>query len=90
MIRIAFCQTNRLFICWRERKRKYVSQRQMACSKQKWISTATVPVNNCKNLDPPYFVLPSTFKDIVQPKERGAKRGTNQFAYTSHTIADDF
>jgi hypothetical protein len=29
--------------CWRERKKKYVSQWQMACSKQKWTSIATVP-----------------------------------------------
>ncbi len=29
--------------CWRERKRKYVSQWDMACSKQKWTSIATVP-----------------------------------------------
>ena len=30
------------------------------------------------------------FKDIVQPKKRGVKRGTNQFAQTSYAIADDF
>jgi hypothetical protein len=29
--------------CWRERKRKYVSQWQTARSKQKWTSIATVP-----------------------------------------------
>ncbi len=29
--------------CWRERKRKYVSQWQTARSKQKWSSIATVP-----------------------------------------------
>ncbi len=29
--------------CWRERKRKYISQWQTARSKQKWTSIATVP-----------------------------------------------
>jgi hypothetical protein len=29
--------------CWRERKRKYVSRLQTACSKRKWTSIATVP-----------------------------------------------
>ncbi len=29
--------------CWRERKRKYVLHWQMACSKWKWTSIATVP-----------------------------------------------
>jgi hypothetical protein len=29
--------------CWRQRKRKCVSQWQMACSKQKWTSIARVP-----------------------------------------------
>jgi hypothetical protein len=31
-----------------------------------------------------------TFKDIVQPKKRAFKRGTNRFASTSYTIADVF
>ncbi len=35
--------SNKSPICWRERKRKYVSQKQMACSKEKWRSIATVP-----------------------------------------------
>ena len=30
------------------------------------------------------------FKDIVQPKNRGVKRGTNRFISTSYTIADVF
>jgi hypothetical protein len=29
-------------------------------------------------------------KDIVQPKKRGVKRGTNRFGSTSYTIADVF
>jgi hypothetical protein len=29
--------------CWRERKRKYVSQWQTACSKRKWTSIAKIP-----------------------------------------------
>jgi hypothetical protein len=67
LIRIAFCQTNRLpySFCWRARKRKYVSQWQRACSKWKWTSIVTVPnlPNSCKILNPPYFSLPTTFKD---------------------------
>jgi hypothetical protein len=30
------------------------------------------------------------FKDIVQPKKRGVKRGMNRFVSTSYTIADIF
>ncbi len=30
------------------------------------------------------------FKDIVQPNQRGVKRGTNRFASTSYTITDVF
>jgi len=30
------------------------------------------------------------FKDIVQPKKRGVKRGTIRFVLTSYTIADIF
>jgi hypothetical protein len=51
--------------CWRERKRKYVSQWQMACSNPKMDIDRHGPrlmPNNCKNLNPPYFSLPSTFK----------------------------
>jgi hypothetical protein len=33
---------------------------------------------------------PSEFKDIVQPKKRGVKRGTIRFVLTSYTIADIF
>jgi hypothetical protein len=29
-----------------------------------------------------------TFKDIVQPKKRGVKRGTNRFVSTSYAISD--
>ncbi len=30
------------------------------------------------------------FKDIVQPKKRGVKRGTIRYVLTSYTIADIF
>ncbi len=30
------------------------------------------------------------FKDIVQPKKRGVRRGMNRFVSTSYTIADVF
>ena len=34
--------------------------------------------------------LEKWFKDIVQPKKRGVKRGMNRFVSTSYTIADVF
>ncbi len=37
------CKQIAYSVCWRERKRKYVSQWQMARSKLKWTSIATVP-----------------------------------------------
>jgi hypothetical protein len=38
-----------------------------------------------------YFVIfDDGFKDIVQPKKRGVKRGTIRFVLTSYTIADIF
>ncbi len=40
--------------------------------------------------EPPRFSLPSTFKDIVQPKKRGVERGTIRTVLTSYTIADIF
>ncbi len=51
--------------CWRERKRKYVFQWQTARSKIKKDVDRRGPrlmPSNCKNLDPPYFSLPTTFK----------------------------
>ena len=39
-------------------------------------------------MHPPIFH--TKFKDIVQPKKRGVKRGTIQFVLTSYTIADIF
>jgi|LakMenEpi03Aug12_release.lakeMendotaPanAssembly.Ray.scaffolds.fasta_scaffold2912224_1 hypothetical protein len=32
----------------------------------------------------------AAMKDIVQPKKRGAKSGTNPFSATLYTIADSF
>ncbi len=36
------------------------------------------------------FTCVSFFKDIVQPKKRGVKRGTIRYVLTSYTIADIF
>jgi hypothetical protein len=35
-------------------------------------------------------MLKAKLQDIVQPKMRGVKRGTNGFASTSYTIGDFF
>ena len=37
-----------------------------------------------------YEIKKNTFKDIVQPKKRGVKRGIIRFVLTSYTIADIF
>ncbi len=37
-----------------------------------------------------FTVVRLLFKDIVQPKKRGVKRGTIRFVLTSYTIADAF
>ncbi len=37
-----------------------------------------------------HFFMNVCFKDIVQPKKRGVKRGIIRFVLTSYTIADIF
>ncbi len=78
MIRISFCQTNRLFI-WLERAEKEICF-SMANStfKMKMDIDRHGPrlmPNNCKNLKPPHFSLPSTFK---QKKRTESRRGEHR------------
>jgi hypothetical protein len=69
LIRIAFCQTNRLFI-FLERAEKEIrfSMANGMCKVKRDIDRhgpRHMP-NNCKNINPSYFSLPSTFKEIEE------------------------
>ncbi len=65
MIRIAFCQTNHLFILLERAKKEIRFSMTNGTFKMKMDIDRHGPrlmPNNCKNLNPPYFSLPSTFK----------------------------
>jgi hypothetical protein len=65
LIRIAFCQTNRLFILLEraEKEIRFSMANGMFKIKMDIDRHGTRRIaDNCKNLNPPYFSLPSTFK----------------------------
>ncbi len=64
MIRIAFCQTNRLFILLERAEKEIGFSMANGMFKIKMDIDRHGPrrmPDNCKNLNPPYFSLPSTF-----------------------------
>ncbi len=64
MIRIAFCQTNRLFILLERAEKEIRFSMANSTFKMKMDIDRHGPrlmPNNCTNLNPPYFSLPSTF-----------------------------
>ncbi len=67
MIRIAFCQTNRLFILLESGEKEICFSMTNVMFKMKMDidhhSPRLMP-NNCKNLNPSYFSLPTTFKGL--------------------------
>ncbi len=71
MIRIAFSQTNRLFILLdrAEKERRFSMANGMFKIKMgiDRHGPRRMP-GNCKNLNPPYFSLPSTFKKVTRIK----------------------
>ncbi len=70
MIRSAFCQTNRLFILLEKAENEIRFSMVNGMFKTKLDIDRHGPrlmPNNCKNLNPPYFSLPSTFKDSLPP-----------------------
>ncbi len=74
MIRIAFCQTNRLFILLKRAEKEIHFSMTNGMFKIKMDIDRHGPrrmPDNCKNLNPPYFSLPSTFKSSVKLKKRG-------------------
>jgi hypothetical protein len=65
LIRIASCQTNRLFILLERAEKEIRFSMANGTFKTKMDIHRHGPrliPNNCKNLNPPYFSLPSTFK----------------------------
>jgi len=63
---IAFCQTNRLFILLEKAQKEIRFSMANGRFKRKMDIDCHGPrlmLNNCKNLNPSYFSLPSTFKD---------------------------
>ncbi len=65
MIPIAFCQTNRLFILLERAEKEIRFSLANGMFKIKMDIDHHGPrrmPDNCKNLNPPYFLLPSTFK----------------------------
>jgi hypothetical protein len=65
LIRIAFCQTNRLFILLDRAEKEIRFSVANGTFKMKMDIDRHGPrlmPNNCTNLNPPYFSLPSTFK----------------------------
>jgi hypothetical protein len=65
MIRITFCQTNRLFILLERAEKEVRFSMANGTFKMKIDINRHGPrimPNYCKNLNPPYFSLPSTFK----------------------------
>ena len=69
------CKNIAYSFCWRERKQKYVLHWQMACSKWKWTSIATVP-----------DLCPTTVKILTHLISRYQLPLTN-FSLVSHTEA---
>ncbi len=71
MIRIAFCQTNRLFILL-ERAELEIRLSMANCTfKMKMDIDRHSPrlmPNNCQHLDPPHFSLPTTVKQTLEVK----------------------
>ncbi len=66
MIRIAFCQTNRLFILLERAETEIRFAMANSMFKTKMDIDRHGPrlmPKNCKNLNPPYFSLPTTFID---------------------------
>ncbi len=66
MIRIAFCQTNLLFILLERAEKEIRFSIANGMFKTKMDIDRHGPrlmTNNCKNLNPPYFSLASTFKE---------------------------
>jgi hypothetical protein len=67
LIRIAFCQTNRLFILLERAEKEIHFSMANGKFKMKMDIDRHGPrlmPNNCKDLNPPYFSLPSTFKTL--------------------------
>ena len=68
MIRITFCQTNRLFILLERAEEEIRFSMANGMFKIKMDIDRHGPrrmPDNCKNLNPPYFSLPSTFKELI-------------------------
>jgi hypothetical protein len=66
---IAFCQTNGLFILLERAETEIRFSMANGTFKMKMDIDRHGPrlmPNNCKNLNPPYFSLPTTFKLIIQ------------------------
>ncbi len=69
MIRIAFCQTNRLFILLERTEKEIRFSMANGTFKMKMDIDHHCPSlmpNNCINLNPSYFSLPSTFKNATK------------------------
>ncbi len=67
LIRIAICKTNRLFILLERAEKEIRFSMANGMFKTKMDINRHSPrlmPNNCKNLSPPYFSLPTTFKDL--------------------------
>ncbi len=74
MLRIASCQTNRLFILLERAEKEICFSIANGMFKLKMDIDRHGPrlmTNNYKNLNPPYFSLPSTFKRL---SEEGAQK----------------
>ncbi len=70
MIRIAFCQTNRLIILLKRAEKEIRFSMANGMFKIKMDIDRQGPrriPDNCKNLNLAYFSLPSTFKPFVPP-----------------------
>ncbi len=92
MFRIASCQTNRLFILLERAEKEIRFSIVNSMFKPKMDIDRHGPrlmPNNCKNLNPPYFSLPSTFKQIFGTF-RFSSIFSLHFAYFLFIFASDF
>jgi hypothetical protein len=70
LISIAFCQTNRLFILLERAEKEIRFSMANGMFKIKMDIDRHGPrymLDNCKNFNPPYFSLPSTFNAALKP-----------------------
>ncbi len=92
MIHIAFCQTNRLFILLERAEKEICFSMTNGMFKIKMDIDRHSPrrmPDNCKNLNPPYFSLPSTFKGTWQWGGYSgvfAEIGSSQAPYTTFLV----